>query len=133
MSGRDRAYRSLFTAVVLLIAVAVVFSGCKKEEPEVQQQVVSHSPDDGHDHEHPHEAVAQETTTAAQEAVEEANVQVAAATEQTTCPVMAGNPINKALFVEHEGKKVYFCCKGCEDKFQADPAQYIAKLPQFKE
>jgi len=131
MNSKDRAYRSIFAAVVFLVAVAVVFSGCKKEEPVVQQQASdSH---DGHDHEHPHEAVVQEATTATQETAEEVNVQVAAATEQTTCPVMAGNPINKDLFVEYKGKKVYFCCKGCEEKFLADPAQYIAKLPQFKE
>ncbi|MHC4423823.1 MAG: YHS domain-containing protein [Planctomycetota bacterium] len=52
-------------------------------------------------------------------------------TEQTTCPVM-GNPINKSLFAEYKGKKVYFCCAGCVDKFKANPEQYIAKLPQFK-
>ncbi len=50
--------------------------------------------------------------------------------EQTTCPVM-GNPIDKSIFVEYQGKKVYFCCKGCPDVFQADPAKYLAKLPQF--
>ena len=51
---------------------------------------------------------------------------------QKTCPVMEGNPINKKLFIEHKGKKVYFCCPGCEPKFKADPEKYIAKLPQFK-
>jgi len=52
--------------------------------------------------------------------------------EQTTCPVMGG-AINKDIFVEYEGKKVYFCCAGCETKFKADPEKYIAKLPQFKD
>ncbi|UCG49614.1 MAG: YHS domain-containing protein [Phycisphaerales bacterium] len=56
---------------------------------------------------------------------------VAGVAEQTTCPVMEG-PINKDIFVEHEGQKVYFCCEPCKEKFQADPEQYIAKLPQFK-
>ena len=37
------------------------------------------------------------------------------------------------FFVEYKGKKVYFCCKGCEEKFLADPEQYVAKLPQFKQ
>ncbi|MBC8471602.1 MAG: YHS domain-containing protein [Planctomycetes bacterium] len=58
---------------------------------------------------------------------------VAAAIEQTTCPIMEGNPINKALFVEYKGKKVYFCCPGCEEKFKAEPEKYVAKLPQFKQ
>jgi len=55
---------------------------------------------------------------------------VSAAIEQITCPVMGG-AINKDIFVEYEGKKVYFCCAGCEKKFEADPEKYIAKLPQF--
>jgi YHS domain-containing protein len=55
---------------------------------------------------------------------------VAAKIEQTTCPVMAG-PVNKALFTEYKGKKVYFCCPGCKEKFDAEPEKYIAKLPQF--
>jgi YHS domain-containing protein len=54
-----------------------------------------------------------------------------AALEQIVCPVMEG-PINKELFTEHKGKKVYFCCAGCEDTFLKDPEKYIGKLPQFK-
>jgi YHS domain-containing protein len=50
--------------------------------------------------------------------------------EQKTCPIM-GNPINKEVYVEYKGKKVYFCCPGCEPKFEADPEKYVAKLPQF--
>jgi YHS domain-containing protein len=51
---------------------------------------------------------------------------------QKTCPIM-GAAINEKMFIEHKGKKVYFCCAGCEDKFKADPEKYIAKLPQFKD
>lgn len=54
------------------------------------------------------------------------------AAEQTTCPVMGG-AIDKSIFVEYKGKKIYFCCKGCVDTFQADPEKYLAKLPQFAE
>jgi YHS domain-containing protein len=50
--------------------------------------------------------------------------------EQTTCPVMDG-PINKDLYVEYQGKKVYFCCLGCQEKFKAEPEKYLSKLPQF--
>jgi YHS domain-containing protein len=57
--------------------------------------------------------------------------EIAVAVEQTMCPIM-GMAIDKKVFVEHKGKKVYFCCPGCEDKFKANPEQYIAKLPQFK-
>ncbi|MHC4618893.1 MAG: YHS domain-containing protein [Planctomycetota bacterium] len=55
-----------------------------------------------------------------------------AAAEQTTCPVM-GAAINEDIFTEYKGKKVYFCCPGCEEKFKADPEKYVAKLPQFKD
>ncbi|MHC4478839.1 MAG: YHS domain-containing protein [Planctomycetota bacterium] len=50
---------------------------------------------------------------------------------QKTCPVMGG-AINKDVFVEHKGKKVYFCCPPCKEKFEANPENYLAKLPQFK-
>ena len=49
--------------------------------------------------------------------------------KQTVCPVQGG-PINKALFTDYEGKRIYFCCKGCPEEFQKDPAKYISKLEQ---
>lgn len=51
--------------------------------------------------------------------------------EQTVCPVMGGK-INKEIFTEYKGKKVYFCCPGCKPEFEKDPEKYIGKLPQFK-
>lgn len=50
--------------------------------------------------------------------------------EQTICPVL-GSPINKNVFIEYKGKKVYFCCPGCDKTFLADPEKYMDKLPQF--
>ena len=47
---------------------------------------------------------------------------------QKTCPVMLGKKINPALFVEHEGLKVYLCCKDCVEKFKKDPKKYIAEV-----
>ena len=52
-------------------------------------------------------------------------------TVQTICPVAAGQ-INKEIFVEYQGQKVYFCCEACKTDFNADPAKYLANLPQFK-
>jgi YHS domain-containing protein len=57
---------------------------------------------------------------------------IAVAVEQTTCPIM-NMAIDKKVFVEYKGKKVYFCCPGCEDKFNAEPQKYLVKLPQFKQ
>lgn len=58
-------------------------------------------------------------------------VQASAVIEQTNCPVMGG-PIDKNVFVEYQGKKVYFCCKQCVAEFQKNPEKYLDKLPQFK-
>lgn len=63
--------------------------------------------------------------------IPEVETVTAVAGEQTICPVMAG-AIDKTIFVEYQGKKVYFCCAGCKDKFEAEPEKYLAKLPQFK-
>lgn len=46
---------------------------------------------------------------------------------QVACPVMGGE-IDPEVFVEHKGAKIYFCCKGCDAKFQKDPAKYEAGL-----
>ncbi|HUW19678.1 MAG TPA: YHS domain-containing protein [Sedimentisphaerales bacterium] len=54
-----------------------------------------------------------------------------AVVEQTTCPVMGG-AINKDLFTEYKGKKVYFCCPACKGEFEKNPEKYVDKLPQFK-
>ncbi|MEN8126995.1 MAG: efflux RND transporter periplasmic adaptor subunit [Planctomycetota bacterium] len=58
--------------------------------------------------------------------------QTEAPKEQTLCPIM-GNPINKDVFVEYKGKKVYFCCGGCDEAFLKEPEKYLPKLPQFQQ
>jgi YHS domain-containing protein len=56
---------------------------------------------------------------------EEASAEPAVA--QATCPVM-GQPVNKDIHVEHDGRKVYFCCEACVATFKADPEKYMLKL-----
>jgi Cu(I)/Ag(I) efflux system membrane fusion protein len=46
---------------------------------------------------------------------------------QSTCPVMGGK-IDRKVFADHEGKRVYFCCPGCIEEFGKDPARYIRQL-----
>ena len=46
---------------------------------------------------------------------------------QTTCPVMGG-PVNKKLFVDADGKRIYLCCKGCIAPVKKEPKKYIAEL-----
>jgi hypothetical protein len=46
---------------------------------------------------------------------------------QTICPVMKG-PIDKNLFVDFEGKRVYVCCTSCLAEVRKDPAKYVKQL-----
>ena len=46
---------------------------------------------------------------------------------QTTCPVMGGK-INREVYTDYTGERVYFCCEGCIAEFQKDPAKYIEKI-----
>jgi len=53
--------------------------------------------------------------------------ETALAKEQTTCPIMGGK-IDKTVYADHDGKRVYFCCAGCIDPFKKEPAKHIKKL-----
>jgi YHS domain-containing protein len=103
--------------IVLLVAVVAIglsLTACKKkEQPVVPSKTMSME-----DMSKKAAATAEEVKTAA------------ASMEQTTCPV-SGDKIDKNVFVEYKGKKVYFCCSMCVDQFNKDPEKYIAKLPQF--
>jgi YHS domain-containing protein len=48
--------------------------------------------------------------------------------EQKTCPVMEGNPINKEIYTDYNGRRIYFCCPACKETFAKDPDKYIAKV-----
>ena len=52
---------------------------------------------------------------------------VALAASQTTCPVMGGT-INKELYADYNGERVYFCCMACPPQFEKDPQKFIDKL-----
>jgi len=97
----------------LVSGVLMLAGGCQKEKPVAGQK-----------------AQPMEKMPMGERAAKDQAVGKAVVAEQTTCPVMGG-AIDKAIFTEYKGKKVYFCCKGCVDKFQADPEKYVSKLPQF--
>lgn len=46
---------------------------------------------------------------------------------QVTCPV-SGKPVDDKVFIEKDGKKTYFCCKGCVGKYEKEPGKYAAQL-----
>ncbi len=49
------------------------------------------------------------------------------ASAQTACP-LSGKPIDKDVFADHDGKRVYFCCADCKTAFEKDPEKVISKL-----
>ena len=53
--------------------------------------------------------------------------EAAAVKKQTVCPIMGG-AINSKIYVDAEGKRVYFCCGGCPAAFKKDPAKYIKAM-----
>jgi len=116
---KNKNYQTVMTIslMVFLVAGMALMNGCKKSEPassEVTAEDIQQTADQKA------KALIAKLSTEAKEVI-----------EQTTCPVMGGK-INKDIFVEYKGQKVYFCCTGCEDKFSADPEKYISKLPQFQ-
>jgi YHS domain-containing protein len=46
---------------------------------------------------------------------------------QETCPIMGG-AINKSVYTDYNGKRVYFCCKGCPETFLKEPDKYITQM-----
>ena len=66
-------------------------------------------------------------TVSAKDATAEAPATAQTVKKQTNCPVMGGE-VNKSLFVDAQGKRIYVCCKGCIAAVKKDPAKYIAQL-----
>lgn len=119
MNAKIMKTEMMLAVTGILLVGLIMVNGCKKEEPTAKKTSTEQMQDmKGHGL----ESMTDEPIEA-----------VTATIEQTTCPIMEGNPINKSLFVEYKGKKVYFCCPGCEEKFNAEPEKYIAKLPQFQQ
>lgn len=107
--------KTLLTALVIGFAAMMTLVGCEKKEPAVTPDSTDHM------------AMTEGMTMDHAMAVVDENIL------QKTCPIMDGNPIDAAIFIEYQGKKVYFCCADCKEKFLENPEEYIAKLPQFQE
>lgn len=45
------------------------------------------------------------------------------------CPVL-GKPVDPNCTVEHEGRRIAFCCGKCKAAFEKEPAKYLDKLPK---
>ena len=51
----------------------------------------------------------------------------AQANAQSDCPVMGGK-IDKKVYADYKGKRIYFCCTGCVDEFKKDPEKFMKKM-----
>ena len=51
----------------------------------------------------------------------------APAVPQTKCPIKGGD-IDPKVYVDYKGKRIYFCCPGCDEKFLAKADEHVAKL-----
>lgn len=54
---------------------------------------------------------------------------VSQAKDQTTCPVIGGQ-INKNIYADYQGNRVYFCCPPCIKEFKKDPDKYVKKMKE---
>ncbi|HWN84358.1 MAG TPA: YHS domain-containing protein, partial [Vicinamibacterales bacterium] len=45
---------------------------------------------------------------------------------------MTVDPATAKFSAEHQGKRYYFCCGGCQAKFTADPARYLMTAGRSK-
>jgi YHS domain-containing protein len=51
-----------------------------------------------------------------------------------TCPVIGGEASKlTAAYTNYEGVAYFFCCDGCQEKFDKEPKAYIGKAPQKSE
>jgi len=46
---------------------------------------------------------------------------------QTKCPVL-GSTVNKKVFTDYNGKRIYFCCPPCISRFKKDPEKYMKQF-----
>lgn len=46
---------------------------------------------------------------------------------QKICPVR-GESIAPAVSTDYNGRRIYFCCKGCIEQFEKDPSRFLGKL-----
>ena len=102
---------------LLTVSVARAHNCCPGR-PAAEQAEVAQAGHGGHAHDHGEEKQAPQAADAPDN---EINL-------QTNCPIMDGHPIDRNLYVDHDGKRIYVCCQGCLDPVRNDPAKHIKAL-----
>jgi YHS domain-containing protein len=46
---------------------------------------------------------------------------------QVKCPVLSGS-VNKKVYTDFEGKRIYFCCPPCIQEFKKNPEKYMKQF-----
>ena len=118
-----RTLRNIGSLFVLSVLVSVVLTGCSSQTATPTTQPV------------PSSNAAADWKAGLDEKVIEGLSELAdadrtAALAQKTCPV-AGGPLGAMGMppkVTVEGRDVFLCCAGCEDKLRANPQEYFSKL-----
>ena len=41
------------------------------------------------------------------------------------CPVMPGHKVKQKFYVDYQGRRIYFCCRGCVKAFKKHPERYL--------
>lgn len=42
-----------------------------------------------------------------------------------TTDALSGKPVSRAIYADHEGKRIYFCCEQSRETFRTDPGKYL--------
>ena len=133
----------LGTSLSAVLALVLVVAGCDRQEsgqepatpPEASQEQPAAAVGETHEG-HP-QGEADRADQAMQNPYEDALAELspedrALAEKQKVCPV-SGDPLGamgKPYKVTVLGREVFLCCSGCEAQIEANPEEYLAKLPQ---
>ncbi len=66
-------------------------------------------------------------TKVAADSIKKAETKVVEKKKQTLCPVL-GQPVDKGVYTDYKGKRVYFCCSMCVAEFKKHPDEMIKKM-----
>jgi YHS domain-containing protein len=47
---------------------------------------------------------------------------------QKTCPISGETLEDRTVSRDYEGRRIYFCCQKCRDKFDGNPQEYLKKM-----
>ncbi|NOY88412.1 MAG: YHS domain-containing protein [FCB group bacterium] len=47
---------------------------------------------------------------------------------QKNCPVSGKELTEKTVYIDYEGRRIYFCCPDCQDTFNKDPKEYLSQM-----